>query len=346
MAKFSAWVKKHLRSKPSPQKQVQPKAQLPFLPQQRRPITPASLDTPTCLLFKLPYDIRSIILLMAFGDRTLHADIVLQDNSWQWRGAVCYRNMYNRLPCPRYTWCGPWNDPCLQWVYAREGTFPEGYNVGIMGFLQSCRQAYREGIDVLYSANCINMQSEQLLLHLPQLIPPSCLACITSLEVVVTAHRIEHGSTGATFVLNHLKPILDNIVAHCGRLRSLCLSFMVNTRIYEIHDGPALALVDAFYRSMRLRDMRLELPTRNYARLDVCDPESLADQPARAPFLRLLWRSLDGEVPEVQRRAIQRYPYPPPKLLMSEGEDGGVESAGYWICEGEEGLLDNRAVCF
>ena len=84
----------------------------------------------------------------------------------------------------QYAWLGPWSDPCMQWVYEREGKFPEEYKVGIMGFLLSCRQAYSEGIDVLYSHNCISIQSEPLLQHLPQLIAPHRLASITSLEIV------------------------------------------------------------------------------------------------------------------------------------------------------------------
>jgi hypothetical protein len=344
MAKLSAWVKKQLRSKPSPKKQSTD--QLPFLPSLRPSITLTSFDTQACLFFQVPYDIRSMILSMAFGGRTLHVDIVRQEAGWQWRGAVCYRNM-SRLPSMRYAWLGPWNDPCMQWVYERKGKFPEEYNVGIMGFLLSCRQAYTEGIDVLYSANCISIQSEPLLLHLPQLIPPNRLASITSLEMVITAHRIEQDNGRPSFNVDHLKPILDNIVTHCHHLRSFCLSFMVASRGHEILDGPALPLVDAFYRSMQLRNMRVELPTRAY--WSACNYESKDDHPyeapAKGPFDRSLWRSLDGEEPRVQSRIIKRYPYPPLKLPVLDDGDKNVESAGYWLAEGDEGPMQ-QVVCF
>jgi hypothetical protein len=79
----------------------------------------------------------------------------------------------------------------MQWAYEREGKFPEAYSIGIMGFLRSCRQAYSEGIDVLYSSNTISIKSESLLRHLPQLIEPNRLGSITSLEVVITAARVD-----------------------------------------------------------------------------------------------------------------------------------------------------------
>jgi hypothetical protein len=345
MAKFSAWIKKHLRSSPSPK--PQPKDQLPFLPSLRRSITLKSFDAPTCLFFQLPYDVRSMILLEAFGDRTLHVDLVRQEESWQWRGAVCHRNM-SRLPSSQYAWLGPWADPCMQWAYERKGKFPEVYNVGIMGFLLSCRQAYSEGIDVLYSSNCISIQSEPLLRNLPQLIQPNRLASITSLEVVITAERVNWSHGGPTYELDHLKPILDNIAVYCHHLRSLCLSFMSDSHHHEILDGPALPLVDAFYHSKQLRDMRIELPrgayweTYSYPSMN----DHAREAPSPGPIVRPLWRFLDGEEPSIEIRAIQRFPYPPlePLGLGDGGEK--VESAGYWIGAGDEGPPSRQAVCF
>jgi hypothetical protein len=306
---------------------------------------PTSFDTPA-RLFQLPYDIRSIILMMAFGERTFHVDIFREEEeqAWQWRGAICRRNystlQWNMLRLPsmrnvRYAWVGPWNDPCLQGVYGRQckGKFPEEYHVGIIGFLLSCRQAYTEGVDILYSANCINIQSEPLLLHLPQLILPNRLASITSLEIVITAHYIKQDNDRPSFNLPHLKPILDNIVTHCHHLRILWLAFMGNETL------TALPLVDAFYRSKRLRNMRVELPARVYWL--ACNFESKnnyahpREAPARGPLEKSPWRSLDNEEPIVQIRSMERYPYPPLKLPVLD-EDESVESAGYWLTEGYE----------
>ena len=68
MAGLKAWVKKYLRPKSTIQEHPKDH-QLPFLLASRRPVTPTVFDTPTCLFFQLPYDIRSIIVLMALGNR-------------------------------------------------------------------------------------------------------------------------------------------------------------------------------------------------------------------------------------------------------------------------------------
>lgn len=342
MARFRAWVKKHLGSTPTPQKQ--PANQLPFLPTRRRSIALPSFDT-TCLFFQLPFDVRELILLAAFGGCTLHMDILRQENSWQWRGAVCRRNEGRIFSW--YGWVGPWNDPCLGWDYDRSGEILPENRPGIMGFLLSCRQAYAEGIDVLYSANCIHIFREPLLLHLPQLIPNNRLGSITSLEVVVAAHRIQQDNSRSSFSFDHLKLILENIETHCNHLRSFCLSLLVHSRTCQVLDSPALPLIDTFYHSMRLRNMRVELPSVSYRKTG--DSRSTGSHPREAPIKRALgkskWRSLDGEGPWVQYRSIERYPFPPLRLPLLENGDESVESAGYWLLEGDEGPLPQVVTC-
>jgi hypothetical protein len=338
MAKLGAWIRKHLVFRPGREKQS--KSQPPFLSLARRPITSTSFDTPTCLFFQLPYDIRSIILLMAFGGRTFHVDLVHEAETWQWRGGVCIRNG-SRSPSLWYGWVGPWCDGCTQGIESRKrtGSISNVHDIGIMGFLLSCRQAYNEGIDVLYSANCISIKTERLLLDLPKLLLPSRLASITSLEMVVEAHRVEQENGGTSFRLDHLKPILDNVVTHCHHLRRLCLSLVVWQRHgHDLIDGPALPLVDAFWKSTQLRNMRVELPTRDYWEVETSEP--MADHPREAPIKdkwdRSRWRSLDSEEPKVQRRSLERYPHPPLKLPLLGNGDESEESSGYWLCEGHE----------
>ena len=225
MTKLSGWIRKHFMSKSRSKKQSTDR--LPFIPSSRRPITPVSFDTPTCLFFQLPYDILTMILTIAFGGRTLHVDIVRREEAWQWRGAVCYWIDSRLPPYWKYIRLSLWNDECLKDVYESRRKFPEYRNLDIMGFLLSCRQAYTKGIDTLYSANCICIPSEPLLLHLPQLIPPNRLVCISSLEIFITAHRTLHENGKPAFNVDHLKPILDNIATYCHNLRSLCLIFLV-----------------------------------------------------------------------------------------------------------------------
>lgn len=140
---------------------------LPFLPSSRRPITPTSLSTPGCPFFQLPAEIRNMILTMAFGGRALHMDIVRSHEGWVWRGAICHLKLPGALSSTRYYWE---SDICPndRWnACGCKETPPEEYKVGIMGFLLSCKQAYTQGIDILYSTNIITIQTTVLLFYLP-----------------------------------------------------------------------------------------------------------------------------------------------------------------------------------
>lgn len=136
---------------------------------------------PNCLLFsKLPSDLRLEILNMAFGGRMLHIDLVFDypllpppldppapkdrhhaaiytqtgkrtgEKAWQWRGAVCHRSdrFPDKWPVPLafFAFCWPWNDKCMQGEGAQRcweaKVWPEQCQVGIMGYLLSCRQAW------------------------------------------------------------------------------------------------------------------------------------------------------------------------------------------------------------
>jgi hypothetical protein len=290
-----------------------------------------------------------MILTMAFGGHILHVDVVRQEEAWQWRGIICSRRMQKVQPLERYLWRGPWQDNCTNRRYGWHEEFPENHSFGIMGFLLSCKQAYTEGLEFLYSANSISIQSETLLVNLPQLISPNRLACIKTLEIVIRAHCVQQDNDKPTTNRDHLKPILDNIVTHCNQIRSFCLSFISAEESREEILTISLPLVDSFYRATRLRNMRVELPLYVYVRAGVrktiCD--HVREAPAKARWDRSLWRCLDTEEPVVQDRCVQRYPYPPLKLPVLEDRGDDVESAGYWLAEADEGPYNPaRVVCF
>ena len=332
MARFGAWVKKHFRPKTTNQKNPE----LPFLDNSRRPITPTTFETQTSLLFNLPYEIREIILLIVLDGCGIHMDLVHRKEGWKWRGAICHRS-HLRVHNLRY--CGPglWNDQCLT-HFKDDGDIEPMYKLGIMGFLLSCKQGYAEGIHMLYSVKYIQISSQPLLLHLPQLVPAVRLGSITTMEVVVKADRIEQDSGSPSFSFDHLEPILENIRKHCHHLRSLYLSFLTVSVGCRNLDGPSLATIDAFYHSTRLRDLRIELPDDTYYRkLRTHEPEIShpREAPITGPFKKSKWRALDGVEPSVQWRSIERYPYPPLKMPLHENGDEDVESAGYWLLEGD-----------
>ncbi|KAF1933350.1 uncharacterized protein M421DRAFT_88583 [Didymella exigua CBS 183.55] len=209
-------------------------------------------------------------------------------------------------------WLGSWNDSCIDEVERCRRTqgISNAHNIDAIGFLLSCKQTYTEGIDFLYSANCINIRTESLLLHLPKLIRHNRLASITSLEVIIEAHRVEkeQENTMVSFIFWQ----------HHG---------------HDLLDGPALPLVDAFWRSTKLRDMRVELPSRDYWVLNTSGAviDYQQEAPTRYPSTRLDWKSLDGEEPKVERRSPECYPYPPLRMPVRNEENDSKESSGYWL---------------
>ena len=155
----------------------------PYLPEQRpRPITPTRSHPhfvqPCSLFSKLPAEIRRDILILAFGSRTVHMNLINEypvvsgaiqgsypykstnsetglrvDNEapkrWIWNGCACQRNHppAAAIKPEEWTghWLGPWADKCLdaRLKYSPEprSQWPKKYHIGAMGWLLSCRQA-------------------------------------------------------------------------------------------------------------------------------------------------------------------------------------------------------------
>lgn len=330
MTKLSVWLQSCLHTKRKPKKWSPD--QLPILLSKRRPITPTSFDQRACRFFQLPYDVRSIILLMAFGERALHVHIERDGEIWLWKGQVCHWVRVGFPPALGQSW----SESCLQ-KNNLSGIPQEQLQIGIMGFLLSCRQAYAEGIDILYSANLIIIQSEPLLLHLPRLIPHNRLASIASLEIFVQILGTRNGDGEWSYNVDHLQPILQNLVTNCRNLRRFCLAFNINSRKSELLDGPVLPWIDAFWRSLQLREMKVELPAADYRAARTQTMVHPRDEPSGKWFEWSQWRCLDGEEPSMQRRYNERFPFPPLKLPIPDGGDESLESMGYWLREGDTG---------
>ncbi|KFY21172.1 hypothetical protein V491_03102, partial [Pseudogymnoascus sp. VKM F-3775] len=137
----------------------------PLLPMKRPGIlTPSpstealSLSTERYGYFQLlPYEIRRQILTEALGGRTLHVDLT-------------YLNR-------------PAHGQNYKEYSSADGKRRTEHSIGAMGWLLACREAYADGIDILFSTNTFHMDNFDLLQHLPRLILPQRLRSIKSLEI-------------------------------------------------------------------------------------------------------------------------------------------------------------------
>ncbi|KAK2596061.1 hypothetical protein N8I77_013569 [Diaporthe amygdali] len=172
---------------------------------------------------RLPSDLRRIILIEAFGDRVVHMDLrydrpLLAGNprstlhagginisnpynrqtekphAWQWYSCICHRDP---------EWCvrghlsaraedltsTPVKDSCLRGRFQScHGLLGDSGDMsmcflGVMGWLMTCRQAYFEGFDILYSTNRFHISGMPLIEHLPRLLPTKALSDIESVEM-------------------------------------------------------------------------------------------------------------------------------------------------------------------
>ncbi|KAF5593986.1 hypothetical protein FPANT_4981 [Fusarium pseudoanthophilum] len=169
---------------------------------------------------RLPTEIRMRILRLAFGDRTVHYGTTSAQNrlvfpgplvvdldkltasgkqpkaEWAWRSSVCHRLPPSGFIDPR----GPGYDPqpcddeCVHGWNGRNGfrpqcehwpgEGPEKCSVGAMGWLLACKQAYREGIHVLYASNTFHTASKEMVLNMHDFFQQQRLNAITSVEIV------------------------------------------------------------------------------------------------------------------------------------------------------------------
>ncbi|KAI9147467.1 hypothetical protein HJFPF1_12488 [Paramyrothecium foliicola] len=185
------------------------KPSLPLLPT-RRSCALSELDVsfqsrqPRSAFFRMPYEIRRQILVLAFGERIVHVDIrppssapngavdgpsAGTNQTWCWTGSVCRRTYLPHIE-PFFEDNCRWNtDPMPDDV---------ALNIGALGWLQTSRWAYVEGVNVLYGTNTFHIPDyitlvnntltypvHPLIENLPKLILPKRLATITTLEIMI-----------------------------------------------------------------------------------------------------------------------------------------------------------------
>ncbi|KAI2601957.1 hypothetical protein GGR54DRAFT_626261 [Hypoxylon sp. NC1633] len=224
MGNLKAWIREKLRPSNQTSQTLEGSSlsTLPRLPAERPGIltTSPSRDQLAPIdnygdFSRLPPKIRRQILIEAFGNMILHMDLGLstgpsnrpiplaktatahrvfrakrvdvdEPRDWQWQSCVCDRRPWwtgqkgVRRDTPFYDRCTPIPRDRPDWqkvTYAK-------YRIGVMGWLRACRQAYVEGIEVIFTTNTFHLSGPVVLENLSSLLLPQRIRNITALELI------------------------------------------------------------------------------------------------------------------------------------------------------------------
>ncbi|KAL1957769.1 hypothetical protein VTO42DRAFT_5487 [Malbranchea cinnamomea] len=338
-------------------------------------VPPSPEATANSALFqRLPPEIRRYILTYAFGNQTMHLDMRLQhprkrrkeevksiapehansnlprDTSkpaeWQWRGSICHRTSVRWDVHPRFCYrvygTEPWNDRCHDLCTAAQcsywpGEVPEKCFVGVMGWLLTCRQAYSEGIEVLYATNQFHIRGTYLLRQLPDLLLASRLAAIRTVELLWDIHPwsdtlpLNNNKTGNYPPDSDMRGFCSSLEALPRILRNLEFLFislqgwllppagiMLESDKYFHATENLLLCIDGMVRKLtRLTDCRVALPWSCYnvwkLKTTGKSTQKLLSE-IREP--EILWRDVPVDEDSQKMEAVHHV-------------------KGYWICLGE-----------
>ncbi|KAG9258057.1 uncharacterized protein F5Z01DRAFT_315994 [Emericellopsis atlantica] len=272
-----------------------------------------------------------------FGNRTMHMDLTLDhpmaaprqqahgDRSsrrqirlprvWEWGSSDCHRNAPWLKDYPKDFWRQ--NTPLdVDWCMKGQGRIcgvwfgekPYKCRIGAMDWLLSCRQAYEEGIHILYGTNTFFLSSDFLLAHLADYILPQRLAQMTSFEVILDlplykSHQSLFRPSSAALV-----SVLRGLSKTGMRQLYLCLhDHCLWGSLLEIDPVHILDTIDTFILSSRMESVVLEIQPHALKRLEA-EAVSLPEETSRNAQPRTtyprLWRCLDDDqgLARTQRR--------------------------------------------
>ena len=337
----------HLFGKIEPPAPLPPRAEFSIGP-------PSANNNP---LGSFPPEIRRLIILEAFGNRTLHMDLAFMQPPFRLRSSfsvshVNYRTeRRNGVRPPRWEWWGwecqdgplqvwdkpvdsdvnkprPANDFCghlgkAHHDYDLVRPAPRPRFIGILGWLLSCRDTYLETVNVLYGNNTLHIARMYLFVGLPRLFMPERLAAIRNIELLwdFRLSRSDRGSLQS----NTISTLLRTLHKTLPSLRRLYLSFQGDI-CYSIRYSP----VDTRFRMV---EEILQLTDWAVVRL----PHLVECRIALPKSIYTPWKfvkngdhletgDLDGSIGAVWRD------------LPGQDEhrgDGESSLEGYWVCHGK-----------
>ncbi|KAK2846389.1 hypothetical protein FQN49_005774 [Arthroderma sp. PD_2] len=214
------------------------------------------------LFQKIPFEIRRMILIAAFGDRVMHMDLIFDhprkplaerklDPDLQYHAYLGSRVLQERMSDKRRRKRWQWQS-----------------------------SVYVEGIEVLYQKNTIHIPSIHIFRHLPRFLPAQRLANLRSVELVWELHMFQNDEPvdppfcGHSAFLRYLE-VLPTMLPGLGNL-FLSLQGRFNPPSttkgdrYEIVNTIIGKPIDAMVRRMglRLRKFDLALPFTVYSKFN------------------------------------------------------------------------------
>ncbi|VUC24472.1 unnamed protein product [Clonostachys rosea] len=336
---------------------------------------------PSKCVFSLPPEIRRLILVYAFGNRTLHLSLEFRHQiqlrhrggvhsshadlswwpddiapeeldpkllrDWRWFSTVCHRApppeklgveplSFGRITCGKLKTSEPNLDTCLHGLSRRghcdewPGEYPSKCMIGATGWLLSCKQAYKEGMHVLYSTNTIHIASTILLRSVQRIISPVLLSSLRSLELVWNPDEL-------AFDLGFNSHHEDE----SGIMRSPLFSSLAHLRISFLFDRKGSSYE-------RVADDPMIMERKIFSKLDVLldrivpsSTEVIVSCPVPETYENILfqWSKIHGnEIPSPKQADIGGLMIWRPRIAPKADrgrdlEEGGFDSlrTGFWI---------------
>lgn len=214
-----------------------------------------------------------------------------------------------------------------------------GLHLGVLGWLLSCRQAYQEGVDVVFSTNTFHVDRPILAANLSRFFPLERLARIRAVELKLDWRVARYEGDRVPFH-ERLPRILDNLPTELPRLAHLSIAFQDN--LWPDPDARSAPLVEEFIpwledKALRPLD-RLAETMENLETFEVFFVSSVHSKLRKekqwkrgrnGDFRPSFWRGLDGS--EECKKGywvhegvddtpyVCTYPPPPPRTATNSG---------------------------
>ncbi|OAA53258.1 hypothetical protein ISF_08872 [Cordyceps fumosorosea ARSEF 2679] len=353
------------------------------------PLPSATASSP--LFTRLPAELRHLILVAAFGDLVVHMHLSLERPPrrprrnarrgpvaaanyaghpgrhafdpdarpfWRWRSSRCHSHcslapgLWGTALSSGF---GGDRDYCVAGESCGHPGAPESCRLGALGWLLTCREAYREGFPVLLGASTVRLHGTFMFARLPALLPPSTLESLVSVALFwdlgwLPAHprpRPRPGDHPEEYdFMEGLLRLLARLPSTLPSVRRLHLSLQCGdfgedsgavwraygARCPAVHarvEGLARMVLAEVLRMPQLSEFRLALPRSMFM------PWVQEELAVTLRFEEACWAELPAEA---LRREVP--------ADLTGGEESVAEMDSYWVVLGVSDLPPLTIRCF